>query len=81
MLIHSNLMVLLCRTIIGFCHVLVSNFTLLRLVEFELVVDGWFIGNRGAGNTLIDLHPVLVTIGLLGKQSVLEGIPLDVECF
>ena len=80
MLIRRN-RVVLCRAIIDVCHVLVANFTLLRFVEFELVVCRCFVGDCGARNTLIDFHPVLIPIGLLWKQSILERISLDVKCF
>ena len=62
-------------------HVLISNFTLLRLVEFPLTIYRFIISNRGTGNTFIDLLSVLVSVSLFRKQCILERIALDIECF
>lgn len=90
-LIHRNLMVLISylrapysvilSSFIFPSHVLVSYFTLLCLVEFELIIGRLTVCNRGACNALIDLHSVLVAVSLFRKQSVLERIPLNIECF
>lgn len=62
-------------------HVLISNFTLLRLVEFPLTIYWFTISNRGTGNTFIDLLSVLVSVSLFRKQCILERIALNIECF
>ena len=82
MLIHRYLTVLRAPYVFIFpSHVLVSYFTLLCLVELELIIRRFAISDRGTCNALIDLQSILVAVSLFRKQGVLERIALNIECF